>query len=106
MTEQELKDGISAIGRKFLPQLQVDEREVEIFHSDGYGELSNRSWLFCVKGSPNKLLGFVVRTQGCDNRPPWEFETNYGKFFYHEGVVKKKNWFINTDSKCRDWRKK
>jgi hypothetical protein len=35
-------------------------REIDIFKSYGYGMPENFTYFFCVKGSPNKLSGFIV----------------------------------------------
>lgn len=36
------------------------EREIDIFFSDGYDLQEYRTVFFCVKGSPNKLYGYMV----------------------------------------------
>lgn len=46
--------------------LQADqflEREMDIVFSRGYGEIAYTTVIFCVKGSPNKLYGWIDTIQ-------------------------------------------
>ena len=90
LSELEFKNAVWLLCEKFFPGIQAHKREVDFFHSDGYGEIRYRSWFFCVKGSPNKLCGFTQRTSEKDDQCPWIIHTDKGRFFYNRGKVSKR----------------
>lgn len=60
-------------------------REIDVFFSDGYDNPSNRTALFCVKGSPNKFMGYIRRSGDA-----YAARTNWGVFAYTERHFKLK----------------
>lgn len=56
-------------------------RETDVFFSDGYDELRNRTVFFCVKGSPNKFFGFMRPHQRDSTVGAiWDVVSNRGTF--------------------------
>lgn len=60
-------------------------RQVEIILSDGYNLPKYRTVLFCVKGSPNAMVGYMKRQNHV-----WAITSDWGKFYLYKGNVTKR----------------
>lgn len=90
LTIESLKHGLKLIQNKYGFPWEVEAREFWAESVDGYGSPDNRSIFFCLKGSPNKVCGFVRRASLSETgQNAYIIETNFGKFYFYNNWVSK-----------------
>lgn len=82
---REIVDNV--LGNDGLTDEYMEEREMSVIPIDGYNSIDNRTWLFCIKGSPNKLWGgfeIVDATYADEDEVVWgvSAHTNRGETFF------------------------
>ncbi len=97
----ELEAILLLLGAKYWSSIQIERRKVDIFFSDGYETEEYRSWFFCVKGSYNKLCGFVRKAHIPENEA-WYFETSQGNYYCTHNKVQKRAFWVPSPNRSLD----